>query len=245
MHRSFLLSFSSLAYSFCLSLKRARRERERTHTELKKKRKEDEDKEERIMMVRVCLLISTRREHTHAHKKFVFARSVLYICKYLSRESSKEFVSPRNVLTSFRFCVSFQDDARAKQALALAQQQQGGQGIDLTNAPTSAQEQSERLNQEQQLEDERQAFLASVLEPNARERLARVKLVKPSKAQGVERMILNASRQGKLGKVSEQMLIDMLNTVSESGIGEKKVGSITFERKKSAFDEEDESEDEW
>lgn len=156
------------------------------------------------------------------------------------------FVSPRNVLTSFRFCVSLQDDARAKQALALAQQQQqGGQGIDLTNAPTSAQEQSERLNQEQQLEDERQAFLASVLEPNARERLARVKLVKPSKAQGVERMILNASRQGKLGKVSEQMLIDMLNTVSESGIGEKKVGSITFERKKSAFDEEDESEDEW
>jgi hypothetical protein len=41
------------------------------------------------------------------------------------------------------------------------------------------------------------------------------------------------------------MLIDMLNTVSESGIGEKKVGSITFERKKSAFDEEDESEEEW
>ena len=165
-------------------------------------------------MVRVCLLSSTRREHTHAHKKFVFARSVLYICKYLSRESS--FVSPRNVLTSFRFCVSFQDDARAKQALALAQQQQGGQGIDLTNAPTSAQEQSERLNQEQQLEDERQTFLASVLEPNARERLARVKLVKPSKAQGVERMILNASRQGKLGKVSEQMLIDCLLYTSPS-----------------------------
>lgn len=164
---------------------------------------------------------------------------------YINISLVNPFVSPRNVLTSFRSCVSFQDDARAKQALALAQQQQGGQGIDLTNAPTSAQEQSERLNQEQQLEDERQAFLASVLEPNARERLARVKLVKPSKAQGVERMILNASRQGKLGKVSEQMLIDMLNTVSESGIGEKKVGSITFERKKSAFDEEDESEDEW
>jgi programmed cell death protein 5 len=188
------------------------------------------------------LLISTRREHTHAHEKFVFGAK-RFICINISLVNP--FVSPRNVLTSFRFCVSFQDDARAKQALALAQQQQGGQGIDLTNAPTSAQEQSERLNQEQQLEDERQAFLASVLEPNARERLARVKLVKPSKAQGVERMILNASRQGKLGKVSEQMLIDMLNTVSESGIGEKKVGSITFERKKSAFDEEDESEDEW
>ena len=173
----------------------------------------------------------------NTHTRFVFARVV-----YINLSLVHPFVSPRKVLTSFRVCVSFQDDAQ-KQALALAQQQ--GQGIDLTNAPTSAQEQSERLNQEQQLEDERQAFLASVLEPNARERLARVKLVKPSKAQGVERMILNASRQGKLGKVSEQMLIDMLNTVSESGIGEKKVGSITFERKKSAFDEEDESEDEW
>ena len=182
--------------------------------------------------------------NTHTHTKSSFLREAFYICINISLVHP--FVSPRNVLTSFRFCVSFQDDARAKQALALAQQQQqGGQGIDLTNAPTSAQEQSERLNQEQQLEDERQAFLASVLEPNARERLARVKLVKPSKAQGVERMILNASRQGKLGKVSEQMLIDMLNTVSESGIGEKKVGSITFERKKSAFDEEDESEEEW
>ena len=153
------------------------------------------------------------------------------------------------MLTSFRARVSFQDDARAKQALALAQQQQQqqqqGQGIDLTNAPTSAQQQSERQHQEQQLEDERQAFLASVLEPSARERLARIKLVKPSKAKGVERTILNAAQQGKLGTVSEQMLIDMLSTVSESGIGEKKVGSITFERKKSAFDEEDESEDEW
>ena len=236
------LSFSSLA-SFCLSLKCARRERERTHTELEKKRFKEDEEQRRKEYYGARLLISTRREHTHAHEKFVFGAK-RFICINISLVNP--FVSPRNVLTSFRSCVSFQDDARAKQALALAQQQQqGGQGIDLTNAPTSAQEQSERLNQEQQLEDERQAFLASVLEPNARERLARVKLVKPSKAQGVERMILNASRQGKLGKVSEQMLIDMLNTVSESGIGEKKVGSITFERKKSAFDEEDESEDEW
>jgi programmed cell death protein 5 len=218
---------------------RAERARAHTHRTQEAQRRRRQRRKE---YYGARLLISTRREHTHAHEKFVFGAK-RFICINISLVNP--FVSPRNVLTSFRFCVSFQDDARAKQALALAQQQQGGQGIDLTNAPTSAQEQSERLNQEQQLEDERQAFLASVLEPNARERLARVKLVKPSKAQGVERMILNASRQGKLGKVSEQMLIDMLNTVSESGIGEKKVGSITFERKKSAFDEEDESEDEW
>ena len=69
--------------------------------------------------------------------------------------------------------------------------------------------------------------------------------MKPSKAKGVEGMILNAAEARKTRESFEQMLIDMLNTVSESGIGEKKVGSITFERKKSAFDEEDESEDEW
>ena len=155
------------------------------------------------------------------------------------------FCFPAKVLTSFCLLgLLFQDDARAKQAFA--QHQQGGQqGIDLTNAPTSAREQSERQHQEQQLEDERQAFLASILQPNARERLARVKLVKPEKAKGVERTILNAAQQGKIGKVSEQMLIDMLSTVSESGIGETKVGSISFERKKSAFDESDDSEDEW
>ena len=87
-------------------------------------------------------------------------------------------------------------------------------------------------------------MLATILDPPARERLSRVKLVKPDKARGVEQTILNAAGQGKLGKVSEKMLIDMLSTVSESGIGETKVGSITFERKKSAFDEES-SDDEW
>lgn len=239
MHRSFAFVLVSRLLVLPLIEMRAERARAHTHRTQEAQRRRRQRRKE---YYGARLLISTRREHTHAHEKFVFGAK-RFICINISLVNP--FVSPRNVLTSFRFCVSFQDDARAKQALALAQQQQGGQGIDLTNAPTSAQEQSERLNQEQQLEDERQAFLASVLEPNARERLARVKLVKPSKAQGVERMILNASRQGKLGKVSEQMLIDMLNTVSESGIGEKKVGSITFERKKSAFDEEDESEDEW
>jgi len=72
------LSFSSLA-SFCLSLKCARRERERTHTELKKKRFKEDEEQRRKEYYGARLLISTRREHTHAHEKFVFARSVLYV----------------------------------------------------------------------------------------------------------------------------------------------------------------------
>ena len=129
-----------------------------------------------------------------------------------------------------------QDEQQLAQAAAAA-------NVDLTNAPTSRQEQAERQKMEEQREEERQAFLAAILDPSARERLARVKLVKPEKARGVEQTIINAARQGKLGKVSEKMLIDMLSTVSESGIGETKVGSITFERKKSAFDEDSDSDD--
>ena len=131
-----------------------------------------------------------------------------------------------------------QDDHQTAEQLARAQ------NIDLTDAPTSRQEQRDREQLKRDQEEERQAVLATILDPPARERLSRVKLVKPDKARGVEQTILNAARQGKLGKVSEKMLIDMLSTVSESGIGETKVGSITFERKKSAFDEES-SDDEW
>lgn len=125
-----------------------------------------------------------------------------------------------------------------------AEQLARAHNIDLTDAPTSRQEQRDREQLKRDQEEERQAVLATILDPPARERLSRVKLVKPDKARGVEQTILNAARQGKLGKVSEKMLIDMLSTVSESGIGETKVGSITFERKKSAFDEES-SDDEW
>ena len=136
----------------------------------------------------------------------------------------------------FFFANEQQDEQQLAQAAAAA-------NVDLTNAPTSRQEQAERQKMEEQREEERQAFLAAILDPSARERLARVKLVKPEKARGVEQTIINAARQGKLGKVSEKMLIDMLSTVSESGIGETKVGSITFERKKSAFDEDSDSDD--
>ena len=86
-------------------------------------------------------------------------------------------------------------------------------------------------------------MLATILDPPARERLSRAKLSNRTK-QGRRTDDTQRARQGKLGKVSEKMLIDMLSTVSESGIGETKVGSITFERKKSAFDEES-SDDEW
>ena len=89
-------------------------------------------------------------------------------------------------------------------------------------------------------------MLAQILDADARERLARVKLVKPEKARGLERTILNLAEKGKIGKVSEKMLIEMLNTVQESGMGDCAVGTISYARKKSAFDESDsDADDKW
>ena len=114
------------------------------------------------------------------------------------------------------------------------------------NAPTSEEEQRRQRETEDAEEERKQSFLAAILDADARERLARVKLVKPDKARGLERTILKAAQEGKIGKVSETMLIDMLRTVSESekGGADSTGPSITFRRKKNAFDDDDDN-DEW
>jgi programmed cell death protein 5 len=43
-------------------------------------------------------------------------------------------------------------------------------------------------------------MLHAVMQPAARERLARIALVKPDKARGVENMILGAAQRGQLGE---------------------------------------------
>ena len=72
----------------------------------------------------------------------------------------------------------------------------------------------------------------------ARERLSRIKMVKPEKATAVERMIVSMFMQRKLpGKINEGRLIEMLE-----GIGAQTATSaskITINRKKYAFDSDD------
>ncbi|KAJ3305364.1 hypothetical protein HDV03_001657 [Kappamyces sp. JEL0829] len=61
------------------------------------------------------------------------------------------------------------------------------------------------------------AGLAQILSPEARERLARIRIVKEEKARGVEEMLIRMAQSGQIrGKVSETQLIDILSQVNES-----------------------------
>ncbi|KNE72975.1 hypothetical protein AMAG_20649 [Allomyces macrogynus ATCC 38327] len=71
----------------------------------------------------------------------------------------------------------------------------------------------------------RKTMLMSVLDNDARERLARIAIVKPQNARAVEDMILRMAQTGQLrGKVGEDQLIDLLGNISESKQSTKIVG---------------------
>eukprot|EP00210_Caulerpa_lentillifera_P000105 g100.t2 len=77
--------------------------------------------------------------------------------------------------------------------------------------------------------ERRQALLVQVLEPEAKDRLSRISLVKAEKARRIEDMILAQATSGRLaGKISEEMLIGILEEVKErSGSSAK----VTFSRR--------------
>tara|TARA_B110000208_G_scaffold145945_1_gene176072 strand:+ start:119 stop:505 length:387 start_codon:yes stop_codon:yes gene_type:complete len=88
-----------------------------------------------------------------------------------------------------------------------------------------------------QQEAQRKQMLDAILAPDAKERLARVHLVKPEKAFGVENLLINAAQQGKLkNQVDDATLIDMLRQVQAQ---QEKAGRVTITRKKDPFDDDD------
>ena len=91
-------------------------------------------------------------------------------------------------------------------------------------------------------EARRDAALASALEPAARARLSRIAIVKPEKARALEESILRAARAGRVGRVSERALIEMLESAASGtgGAASGRVGKINFDRRRNAFDEDDE-----
>jgi len=110
----------------------------------------------------------------------------------------------------------------------------GGGGMPGGMDPEKAQQEQE---QKQQQEDQRSSMLASVLQPAARERLNRIRLVKESKARKVEDMILQMAQQGKIqNKVSEEQLIQWLGQINEKTETKTKVN---IQRRRSAFDDDD------
>lgn len=81
-------------------------------------------------------------------------------------------------------------------------------------------------------------MLSSILNSEARERLARISIVKEDKARKVEEMLLRMAQQGQIrGKVTEQQLIDLLAQISQSEAAPSK---ITFSRRRMDDSESDE-----
>jgi len=78
--------------------------------------------------------------------------------------------------------------------------------------------------------------LNQILEPEAADRLGRIRLVKESRAQDVENRLIMLARSGQLRqKVTEEQLKELLGAVAEG----KEEGKITVTRRKGTWDDED------
>ena len=82
----------------------------------------------------------------------------------------------------------------------------------------------------------RQSILSQILEPEAADRLGRIRLVKESRAQDVENRLIMLARSGQLrSKVTETQLKELLGAVAENNEEEK----IVVSRRKGGWDDDD------
>ena len=76
------------------------------------------------------------------------------------------------------------------------------------------QSEEEKIRKEEE-EAARQALLRQILEPEARERLARLKLVRPEVAQAVENQLIILAQSGRLmRKISDDELKEILRRIT-------------------------------
>uniref|UniRef100_A0A7S1TMJ6 Programmed cell death protein 5 n=1 Tax=Erythrolobus australicus TaxID=1077150 RepID=A0A7S1TMJ6_9RHOD len=109
---------------------------------------------------------------------------------------------------------------------------QGGAG----SAEAAAREQQRRAEAEEQ----RRVVLKSILTPEASERLANVRVVKPQRAQQVEMTILQMYQQGRLGgRVTEEALKQLLDQYNQGDRPTK----VTIQRRKGLDSDDDENAD--
>ncbi|KAM1008292.1 hypothetical protein ACFX13_004822 [Malus domestica] len=86
-------------------------------------------------------------------------------------------------------------------------------------------------------EERRQMMLSQIVSGEARERIARIALVKPEKARGVEDVILRAAQMGQIvEKVSEERLISLLEQINNQTTKQTKV---TIQRRRSVLEDDD------
>jgi programmed cell death protein 5 len=68
---------------------------------------------------------------------------------------------------------------------------------------------------QKQIEMQKKAILRSILEPEARERLARLKLAHPEIAEAVENQLVALAQAGRIRqKISDEVLVSILRQIS-------------------------------
>lgn len=93
------------------------------------------------------------------------------------------------------------------------------------------------MRNRQQEEAARQSILNQILEPEAADRLGRIRLVKEARATDVENRLIMLARSGQLrAKITEEQLKDLLSSMSEAQEKEEK---IVVTRRKGAWDDDD------
>ncbi|RKP22704.1 PDCD5-related protein, partial [Syncephalis pseudoplumigaleata] len=67
-----------------------------------------------------------------------------------------------------------------------------------------------------QAEEMRRTMLSQILNNEARERLARIAMVKPEKARAMEDLLIRMARSGQLrGQVTEKQLVELLENINQ------------------------------
>jgi DNA-binding TFAR19-related protein (PDSD5 family) len=112
----------------------------------------------------------------------------------------------------------------------------------------SVEEMQQQEAAKKQMEEQRVAILEQILEPAAKDRMNRLKLVKKDKARAVEDSLIKAATSGQLrAKLSEEQLISMLDGVGGGGEGGGEgTGSkrgITTQRRNYGMDSDDDDND--
>ncbi|KAB8240783.1 putative dsDNA-binding protein PDCD5 [Aspergillus flavus] len=118
--------------------------------------------------------------------------------------------------------------------LAQLQQQQGG-------VPRGGPAPDGQDDQRKQAEAERRsAILNQILEPEAADRLGRIRLVKESRAVDIENRLIMLAQTGQLRqKVSEDQLKQLLNAVAENQRKDEEEHKVVFSRRKGGWDDDD------
>ncbi|CAO3678134.1 unnamed protein product [Umbelopsis vinacea] len=128
---------------------------------------------------------------------------------------------------------------RARRLAELQGQKGAPSGSPSRNAPTSSNNNKEDEQQKSDMEEMRRTMLVQILDNEARERLARINMVKADKARAVEDLLIRMAQSGQLrSKVSEKQLIELLGQINQQDAGASQT-KIVYNRRRFDDDSDD------